>query len=86
MMQKAMGLGRASLAAVLVVGMSSVALARESGSTMQGAKGRTGSLHGIGFNTPKFGSDIRTGKDQPYTWPVGDRYRPESKPFYGRAY
>lgn len=85
-MQKAMGLGRVSLAAVLVVGMSSVVPAREAGSTMQGAKGRPGSLHGTGFNTPKFSSDIRTGKDQPYTWPVGDRYRPESKPFYGRAY
>jgi len=85
-MQKAMGLGRVSLAAVLVVGMSSVALARDAGTTMPGAKGRAGSLHGIGFNTLKFGSDIRTGKDQPYTWPVSDRYRPESKPFYGRAY
>ncbi|MCJ2056309.1 hypothetical protein MKL09_07075 [Methylobacterium sp. J-048] len=85
-MQKALGLGRVSLAAVLVVGMSSVALARDAGSAGQGARGHAGRLHGIGFNAPKFGSDLRTGKDQPYTWPVGDRYRPESKPFYGRAY
>lgn len=74
-------LGRVSLAAVLVAGLSGAALARGAD-----ARERTGGPHGIGFNAPKFGSDIRTGKDQPYTWPVGDRYRPVSKPFYGRAY
>jgi hypothetical protein len=88
-MQRAMRpvmLGRVSLAAVLFVGLSSAALARDVGAPAQGAKGRAGSLHGIGFNAPKFGADIRTGKDQPYTWPVSDRYHPVSKPFYGRAY
>ncbi|MCJ2121850.1 hypothetical protein [Methylobacterium sp. J-077] len=85
-MQKAMGLGRVSLAVVLVVSVSSAVLARDTGSTVPSTKGRTGSLHSIGFNAPQYSSDIRTGKDQPYTWPVGDRYHPVSKPFYGRSY
>ncbi|WP_246692642.1 hypothetical protein [Methylobacterium sp. WL64] len=79
-------LGRVSCAAVPAMGLSSAALARDAASATQGAKGRTGALHGIGFNAPRFGSDLRTSKDQPYTWPVSDRYHPVSKPFYGRAY
>lgn len=78
-------LGRVSLAAALVLGVSGAALARDAGPKAHGAKGTTG-LHGIGFTEPKFGSSLRTGKDQPYSWPVGDRYRPVSQPFYGRAY
>lgn len=78
-------LGRVSLAAVLVLGVSGAALAREAGPKAQGARSAAG-LHGIGFTEPRFGSSLRTGKDQPYTWPVGDRYRPISQPFYGRAY
>jgi hypothetical protein len=76
-------LGRASLAAVLVLSVSGAALAREAG-TKAHTKGA--GLHGIGFTEPKFGSALRTGKDQPYTWPVSDRYRPVSQPYYGRAY
>jgi hypothetical protein len=76
--------GRISLAAVLVLGVSSAAFAREPGAKT-GGPGKAG-LHGIGFTEPKFGSALRTGKDQPYTWPVSDRYRPVSQPFYGRAY
>ncbi|GJE10178.1 MULTISPECIES: hypothetical protein [Methylobacterium] len=78
-------LGRISLAAVLVLGVSSAAFAREAGPQARGA-GKASGLHGIGFTDPKFGSAMRTGKDQPYTWPVSDRYRPVSQPFYGRAY
>lgn len=78
-------LGRISLAAVLVLGVSSAASAREAGAKAR-ESGKATSLHGIGFNDPKFGSSMRTGKDQPYMWPVSDRYRPVSQPFYGRAY
>ena len=78
-------LGRVSLAAALVLGVSGAALARDAGPKAHGAKGTTG-LHGIGFTEPKFGSSLRTGKDQPYSWPVSDRYRPVSQPFYSRAY
>ncbi|MEE7461606.1 hypothetical protein MFUR16E_09865 [Methylobacterium fujisawaense] len=78
-------LGRVSLAAALVIGVSGAALARDAGPKAHGAKGTAG-LHGIGFNEPKFRSDLRTGKEQPYTWPVSDRYRPVSQLFYGRAY
>ncbi|WCS27121.1 hypothetical protein LOK46_10000 [Methylobacterium sp. NMS14P] len=78
-------LGRVSLAAALVIGVSGAALARDAGSKGHGARSAAG-LHGIGFNEPKFRSDLRTGKEQPYTWPVSDRYRPVSQPFYGRAY
>ena len=78
-------LGRVALAAALVVGVSGGALARDAGPKAPGAKGTTG-LHGIGFTEPKFRSNLRTGRDQPYTWPVSDRYHPVSQPFYGRAY
>lgn len=78
-------LSRATLAAALVLGLSSATLARESGSQHRGA-GKAAGLHGIGFNEPKFGANLRTGKDQPYTWPVSNRYRPISQPYFGRAY
>ncbi len=78
-------LSRVSLAAALVLGLSSATLAREAGSRGHGA-GKASGPHGIGFNEPKFGTNLRTGKDQPYTWPVSDRYHPISQPYYGRAY
>jgi hypothetical protein len=78
-------LGRVSLAVALVLGVSGAALAREAGPKAHSA-GHAVGLHGIGFAEPKFRSALRTGKDQPYTWPVSDRYRPVSQPFYGRAY
>ncbi|MCJ2052555.1 hypothetical protein [Methylobacterium sp. J-070] len=78
-------LGRISVAAVLALGISSAALARDAGPKARGA-GHASGLHGIGFTEPKFGSALRTGKDQPYTWPVSDRYRPVSQPYFGRAY
>ena len=78
-------LSRASLAAFLVLGLSSVAIAREAGSQPRGA-GKASIHHGLGFNEPTFRADMRTVKDQPYTWPVSDRYRPISQPYYGRAY
>jgi hypothetical protein len=80
-------LGRLSLAAALALSVSGAALARDAGARGDkgpGAKG--GTVQGIGFNEPRFRSDFRTGKDQPYTWPVSDRYHPVSQPFYGRAY
>ena len=78
-------LSRVTFAAALVLGLSSATLARDVGSQHRGTGKATG-LHGIGFNAPKFGATLRTGKDQPYTWPVSDRYRPISQPYYGRAY
>jgi hypothetical protein len=80
-------LGRVSLAAALIVGLSGAVAAREGGPAARGADHhRSTMLRGIGFAEPKFGSQLRTSKDQPYTWPVGDRYLPVSQPFYGRAY
>jgi hypothetical protein len=76
-------LGRASLAAILVLSVSGAALAREAGTK---TPSKASGMHGIGFTESKFGSALRTGKDQPYTWPVTDRYRPVSQPYYGRAY
>ena len=78
-------LSRVAVAAALVLGLSSAALAREAGSSHRGI-GKASGLPGIGFNQPKFGASLRTGKDLPYTWPVSDRYRPVSQPYYGRAY
>ncbi len=79
-------LGRVSLAAALVLGVTSASLARETAPKAPGAGKAATGLHGIGFTEPKFKSSLRTGKDQPYTWPVSDRYRPLSQPYYGHAY
>jgi hypothetical protein len=83
-------LGRIPLAAFLALGLSSVTLARDAGgqhaAKAPGTRSATAPLHGIGFADPKFRSDLRTTKDQPYTWPVSDRYRPVSQPFLGRSY
>lgn len=78
-------LSRASLAAFLVLGLSTAALAREAGPSQRGS-GKAPIHHSLGFNEPGFRADMRTVKDQPYTWPVSDRYRPVSQPYYGRAY
>lgn len=78
-------LSRASLAAFLVLGLSSAAVAREANPPSRGAA-KTSIHRGLGFNQPTFRADMRTVRDQPYTWPVGDRYRPVSQPYYGRAY
>jgi len=78
-------LSRASWAAVLVLGLSTAALAREAGAQPRWA-GKTPIHQGLGFNQPTFRADMRTVKDQPYTWPVSDRYRPVSQPYYGRAF
>ena len=77
--------GCASLAAVLVLGLSSAAFAREAGPQPRGA-GKAPIHHNLGFNEPSFRANLRAVKDQPYTWPVSDRYRPVSQPYYGRAY
>ncbi|MCJ2084392.1 hypothetical protein MKK88_00065 [Methylobacterium sp. E-005] len=78
-------LSRASLATFLVLGLSSAALAREAGSHPRGV-GKASTHQALGFNAPSFRADMRAVKDQPYTWPVSDRYRPISQPYYGRAY
>lgn len=78
-------LSRATVAAALVLSLSGAAFAREAGSQHRGT-GKAAGLRGIGFHEPRFGANLQTSKDQPYTWPVGDRYRPISQPYYGRAY
>lgn len=76
--------GNISLAAVLVLGLSGAATAREAGA---GTKGHAAGLRHGGFAQPAFTATMRaSGKEQPYMWPVSDRYAPVSKPFYGRAY
>ena len=79
--------GDISLAAVLVLGMSGAATAREAGAGAEGTKGHATVLRHGGFAQPAFTATMRvTGKEQPYMWPVSDRYAPVSRPFYGRAY
>ncbi len=74
-------LGRVSVAAALVLGDLERGAWRATRAEGPRCRPRPG-LHGIGFTEPKFRSTLRTGKDQPYTWPVSDRYRPVSQPFY----
>jgi hypothetical protein len=72
--------GRVSLAAAMVLGLAGASLARE------GHPAR-GKMTGKGFAMPKYEANARVaGPERPYAWPVADRYRPVSQPFYGRAY
>lgn len=80
---------RIALAAVLAASLTGASQAQAAGTkpgSANAAGARGAATHGIGFGEPKFHSALRTGRDQPYTWPVGDRYRPVSQPFFGRAY
>ncbi|MCJ2069919.1 hypothetical protein MKK75_14135 [Methylobacterium sp. J-030] len=78
-------LSRTAYAAFLVLGLSGAALAHEAGSPPPGA-GKAVPHQTLGFSTPSFRADMRTVRDQPYTWPVRNRYRPISQPYFGRAY
>lgn len=74
------------MAACLVLSLTGASMAREAGDTAPAAKARSKGLHGT-LAGPPFTSNLRAGgKDQPYTWPVSDRYQPVSRPYYGRAY
>lgn len=74
-------LGRVSLATVMVLGLAGAALARD------GATHRPRGMTGKSFTSPKYESGARvSGPERPYAWPVAERYRPVSQPFYGRAY
>lgn len=73
-------LGRVALATVAVLGLAGTAMARDGMDRGRGIRGKA-------FPTPAYQAGARvSGPERPYTWPVADRYRPVSQPFYGRAY
>lgn len=76
-------LSRISLVTAALVGLSGAATARDTASNSEGMKPMK-TLKGF---KPAYQTNSRvTGSPQPYTWPVSDRYRPESKPYFGRAF
>ncbi|MCJ2015336.1 hypothetical protein [Methylobacterium sp. J-076] len=75
-------LSRISLVTVALVGLAGAASARDA--TAPKKKGQMTSLNGF---KPAYRADTRvSGSDQPYAWPVSDRYRPVSHPYFGRAF
>ncbi|WP_449409930.1 hypothetical protein [Methylobacterium komagatae] len=74
-------LSRLPLVALAVLGLSGAAVAKDGMAPKK--KGQT-TLNGF---KPAYRTDTRvSGAEQPYTWPVSERYRPLSQPYYGRAY
>lgn len=75
-------LSQISLVAAALVGLTGAASARDAAAPKKDHQ--TTGLHGF---QPAFRADTSvSGSARPYTWPVGDRYRPVSQPYFGRAY
>ena len=74
-------LSRLSLVALAVVGLSGTVAAKEASAPKKGQMTTLKSFK------PTYQTNSRvTGAAQPYTWPVSERYRPVSQPYFGRAY
>ena len=75
-------LSRLSLITLAVVGLTGTVAARDASAPKK--KGQATTLNGF---KPAYQTNTRvSGTAQPYTWPVSERYRPESRPYFGRAY
>ena len=89
-------LGRVGVAAILCFGLAGAASALDGDHGFQGqpfgksagkSTGKGAGKRAGKMAMPHYAADTRvSGPQQPYDWPVADRYRPVSKPFYGRAY
>lgn len=73
---------RVSLVLASVVGFTGAASARDASHGKQPRYFRTTQ----GFKPSYQAHSNVSGSDRPYTWPVNDRYRPVSRPYFGRAY
>lgn len=73
---------RVSLVLASVVGFTGAVAARDASSEKQPRYFRTTQ----GFQPSYQAHSNVSGPDRPYTWPVNDRYRPVSQPYFGRAY
>lgn len=73
---------RVSLVLAAVAGLTGAAAARDGTAQQHSKPIRT--LHGI---KPSYQANTNVaGPEQPYTWPVSERYRPVSRPYFGKAY
>lgn len=73
---------RVSLVMAGLVALGGVAMARDAGEARQPRHSRAMQ----GFKPSYQANTNVAGPEQPYTWPVNDRYRPVSRPYFGRAY
>lgn len=73
---------RISLVAVALVGLNGMASARDAARPK--TKHHATTVDGF---KPAFRADTSvSGAARPYSWPVSDRYRPVSQPYFGRAF
>jgi hypothetical protein len=73
---------RVSLVLAAVAGLTGAAAARDGMTTKQSKPIRT--LQGF---KPSYQPTTNVaGPEQPYTWPVSERYSPVSRPYFGKAY
>lgn len=74
-------MSRLSLVTLAVIGLTGAVAAKDVSAPKK--QGQT-TLNGF---KPAYHANTRvSGSAQPYTWPVAERYRPESRPYFGRAY
>ncbi len=76
-------LSRVSLVTAALVGLTGVAMARD---TATGSENMKPMKTIKGFKPAYQANSNVAGTPQPYTWPVSDRYRPISQPYFGRAF
>ncbi|MET0368578.1 MAG: hypothetical protein ABW058_10440 [Methylobacterium sp.] len=75
-------LSRLALVTLAVVGLTGTVAARDASAPKK--KGQTTTLNGF---KPAYQANTHvSGTARPYTWPVSERYRPVSQPYFGRAY
>ncbi|MDP4025726.1 hypothetical protein Q8W71_24120 [Methylobacterium sp. NEAU 140] len=81
-------LGRVCLAALTCFAMAGAASARDADPGFKGKGFGKSAGKGAGkMAMPHYSANTRvSGPQQPYDWPVSDRYRPVSKPYYGRSF
>lgn len=73
---------RISLVVASFAGLTGAAAARD-----DGASEKPRQIRVLKSVKPSYQSTTNVaGPERPYTWPVSDRYRPVSHPYFGRAY
>jgi hypothetical protein len=76
-------LSRISLVTAALIGLTGAATARDSASEPRTMK----PMKTLKSFKPAYQANSNVaGTPQPYSWPVSDRYRPVSQPYFGRAF
>ncbi len=75
-------LSRLALVTLAVGGLTGTVAAKDAAAHKK--QGHTTTLNGF---KPAYQANTQvSGTARPYTWPVSERYRPVSQPYFGRAY